>query len=44
MVSWPRVFPCGAGAPNPLGQDFYQRMVDALLVDGIQSLRQIANG
>jgi beta-glucosidase len=44
MVSWPRVFPCGAGAPNPQGRDFNHRMGDALLVDGIQSLRQIANG
>jgi beta-glucosidase len=35
-VSWPRVFPSGTGAPNPLGLDFYHRMVDALLEAGIQ--------
>ena len=35
-VSWPRIFPSGAGAPNPHGLDFYQRMVDALLEAGIQ--------
>jgi beta-glucosidase len=35
-VSWPRVFPSGAGTPNPQGLDFYHRMVDALLEAGIQ--------
>lgn len=33
-VSWPRVRP-GAGAPNPLGIDFYSRLVDELLGAGI---------
>jgi len=35
-VSWPRVFPSGAGKPNPQGLDFYYHMVDALLEAGIQ--------
>jgi beta-glucosidase len=35
-VSWPRVFPSGAGTPNPQGLDFYHRLVDALLEAGIQ--------
>jgi len=35
-VSWPRVIPAGRGAVNPPGLDFYDRLVDALLVAGIQ--------
>jgi len=35
-VAWPRVFPLGAGTPNPQGLDFYYRLVDALLEAGIQ--------
>lgn len=34
-VSWPRIFPSGAGAPNPRGIDFYNRLVDELLANGI---------
>ena len=34
-ISWPRVFPDGVGAANPKGLDFYNRLVDALLADGI---------
>jgi beta-glucosidase len=30
-ISWPRVLPKGIGEPNPLGLDFYSRLVDALL-------------
>src|SRR6266576_4251667 len=30
-VAWPRVFPQGAGTPNPKGLDFYNRLVDELL-------------
>src|SRR6267142_7174981 len=26
-IAWPRVFPQGAGAPNPKGLDFYNRLV-----------------
>src|SRR2546421_1133602 len=34
-IAWPRVFPQGTGAPNPKGLDFYQRLVDELLANGI---------
>ncbi len=34
-VAWPRVFPGGIGAINPLGLDFYDRLVDALVARGI---------
>jgi len=35
-ISWPRVLPEGAGAVNPAGLDFYDRLVDALLANGIE--------
>jgi beta-glucosidase len=35
-VAWPRVFPDGDGRPNPKGLDFYNRLVDELLANGIQ--------
>jgi len=35
-ISWPRVRPTGAGAWNPKGIDFYDRLVDGLLVRGIK--------
>jgi beta-glucosidase len=35
-IAWPRVFPQGSGAPNPKGLDFYDRLVDELLANGIQ--------
>jgi beta-glucosidase len=35
-VSWPRVQPSGAGPGNPLGLDFYKRLVDELLGAGIE--------
>ncbi len=35
-VAWPRVFPAGDGAPNPKGLDFYDRVVDELLANGIE--------
>ncbi|MEQ1768035.1 MAG: GH1 family beta-glucosidase, partial [Methylotenera sp.] len=35
-ISWSRVFPDGTGAPNPKGLDFYNRLVDELLKNGIQ--------
>jgi len=35
-VSWPRVQPAGAGAWNPSGLKFYERLVDGLLARGIQ--------
>jgi beta-glucosidase len=35
-VAWPRVYPQGAGTPNPKGLDFYNRLVDELLANNIQ--------
>ena len=35
-IAWPRVFPEGTGAPNPKGLDFYNRLVDQLLANGIE--------
>jgi beta-glucosidase len=35
-VSWPRVQPAGAGPANPAGLDFYRRLVDELLNNGIE--------
>ncbi len=35
-VSWPRVFPEGAGTVNERGLDFYERLVDSLLGAGIE--------
>ena len=34
-VSWPRVLPCGMGAVNEAGLDFYDRLTDGLLAAGI---------
>src|SRR2546429_62322 len=34
-VAWPRVQPEGRGRPNALGLDFYDRLVELLLVRGI---------
>jgi beta-glucosidase len=35
-ISWPRIFPEGTGQPNPKGLDFYKRLVDELLANGIE--------
>ncbi len=35
-VSWSRILPEGRGQVNPGGLDFYNRLVDALLANGIQ--------
>src|SRR5215216_3330177 len=35
-IAWPRVFPEGTGKPNPKGLDFYDRLVDELLRQGIE--------
>lgn len=35
-IAWPRVFPDGAGTPNPKGLDFYDRLLDELLANGIE--------
>ena len=34
-VAWPRIQPDGTGAANPAGLAFYDRLVDALLAQGI---------
>ena len=35
-ISWPRIFPKGSGQPNQAGIDFYSRLVDKLLENGIE--------
>ena len=35
-VAWPRLFPDGDGKPNLKGLDFYNRLVDELLKNGIE--------
>ncbi len=35
-VSWPRVLPMGTGSVNKAGIDFYDRLVDELLLQGIE--------
>jgi len=35
-ISWPRIFPDGVGQPNARGLDFYRRLVDELLANGIE--------
>jgi beta-glucosidase len=35
-ISWSRVMPAGRGAVNPAGLDFYDRLIDGLLENGIQ--------
>ncbi len=34
-ISWSRIFPDGAGQPNPKGLDYYNRVVDELLANNI---------
>lgn len=34
-VAWSRIFPTGTGTANPKGIDFYNRLVDELLANGI---------
>jgi beta-glucosidase len=35
-IAWSRIFPDGTGTPNQKGLDFYNRMVDELLANGIE--------
>ena len=37
-ISWSRVLPAGRGAVNPAGVDFYDRLVDTLLANGIEPM------
>ncbi len=34
-ISWSRIFPQGTGQPNPVGLDYYKRVVDELLANHI---------
>jgi beta-glucosidase len=34
-IAWPRIFPEGTGKPNPKGLDFYHRLIDELVANGI---------
>jgi beta-glucosidase len=34
-LSWSRIFPQGTGQPNPLGLDYYKRVIDELLANHI---------
>ncbi len=34
-IAWSRIFPQGTGQPNPVGLDYYKRVVDELLANGI---------
>jgi beta-glucosidase len=35
-VAWPRIFPTGKGKLNSAGLDFYQRLVDEVVANGIE--------
>ncbi len=35
-IAWPRIFPEGSGTPNGKGLDFYNRLVDELLANGVE--------
>jgi beta-glucosidase len=35
-IAWPRIFPDGTGTPNRKGLDFYDRLTDELLAQGIE--------
>jgi beta-glucosidase len=35
-IAWSRIFPEGTGAPNVKGLDFYDRLVDEMLKNGIE--------
>src|SRR5262249_13194873 len=43
-IAWPRVFPEGAGKPNPKGLDFYDRLADELVARGIDPSAPLSHG
>ncbi len=40
-IAWPRVLPNGTGTVNAQGLDFYERLVDALLMRGIEPVAKL---
>ena len=34
-IAWPRIFPDASGRVNPAGIDYYERLVEELLANGI---------
>lgn len=43
-ISWVRIFPKGFGDINPLGVDFYQHLIDELIVQGIEPTATLWHG
>jgi beta-glucosidase len=37
-VAWPRIFPNGTGEVNPKGLEYYHKLVDTLIVNGIEPM------
>ncbi|MBO0736655.1 MAG: beta-glucosidase [Alphaproteobacteria bacterium] len=35
-TAWPRILPEGRGRPNPKGLEFYDRLIDAVMAEGIE--------
>jgi beta-glucosidase len=35
-IAWPRILPEGRGSTNPKGLEFYDRLIDAVMTDGIE--------
>lgn len=43
-LSWPRILPQGVGAVNEEGVAFYNRLIDALIANGIRRLSRCSTG
>ncbi|WP_096187134.1 GH1 family beta-glucosidase [Evansella halocellulosilytica] len=37
-IAWPRIFPKGKGSVNQLGLDYYHRVIDCLIANGIEPM------